>query len=93
MTVIKDKYDIYRTSLLDLGISETDANKAVEEMRAEDAKIDAGVCPKCGSKITRIEDPRQAGPTKIAGKWFNYRCGNPRACGWFADRCEPVGEN
>lgn len=90
---LADRYDNYRAGLLAGGASETDAHKAVEEMRAEDAKIDAGVCPKCGSKITRIEDPRQAGSTGIAGRWFNYRCGNPRSCGWFADRCEPVGEN
>ena len=91
MPTIKDKYDNYRAGLLAGGASEADTNKAVEDMKAEDTKIDAGVCPKCDSKLTRTLDRRQAGPTEIAGKWFNYRCVD--SCGWFADRCEPVGEN
>lgn len=93
MTARTDKYENYRHGARACGASEADIELAVADMKAMDEKIDAGICPRCGSKITRMEDPRQAGPTEVAGKWFNYRCGNPRACGWFADRCEPVGEN
>ncbi len=87
--MIKDKYQNYRAGLLLGGISEDVANEAVEDMKALDTKIDAGVCPSCNSKLTRELDQRQEGPTEISGKWFNYRC----TCGWLADRCEPVGEN
>jgi hypothetical protein len=86
-----DKYDSYRRSLIAGGIPESEVDREIAIAKAEDAKIDACVCPRCGAKLTRVEDPRQAGPTELAGKWFNYRC--TRRCGWFADRCEPVGEN
>jgi predicted RNA-binding Zn-ribbon protein involved in translation (DUF1610 family) len=89
--VIKDKYESYRQALLEGGAPEDQVDGVIEDMKAEDAKIDACICPRCGSKITRTLDPRQMGATEIAGKWFNYRC--TAKCGWFADRCEPVGEN
>ncbi len=91
--MVKNKYDNYRAALLAGGASETDIDREIALMKAEDEKIDALVCPSCGSRITRTQDPRQAGPTEIAGKWFNYRCTNHLVCAWFADRCEPVGEN
>lgn len=95
MTFRGDKYDNYRAGLLAGGVSETEADSAIRDMKVEDTKIDAGVCPKSSDSpnarhvLTRTLDRRQAGPTEIAGKWFNYRC----TCGWFVDRCEPVGEN
>ncbi len=88
--MIRDKYENYRAALLVGGASEADADDAVRGMEMMDKKIDARVCPTCRSKITRILDPRQDGPTEVAGKWFKYRC---LSCKWFADRCEPVGEN
>lgn len=94
MTVF-DKYENYRQAALAGGAHIAEVDRAIEDMRAEDAKIDAGLCPKRDSSpnarhvLTRTLDSRQAGPTEIAGKWFNYRC----TCGWFSDRCEPVGEN
>jgi len=91
MTVRVDKWDSFREYALAGGASEADVDDAIEEMKASEAKIDAGVCPSCDAQLTRTLDPRQAGPTEIAGKWFNYRC--TRKCGWFADRCEPIGEN
>ena len=93
MTVHTDKYENYREALLAGGAPADQVDAVIADLKAEDQKIDAGICPKCGSKLTRILDRRQDGPTEVAGKWFNYRCGNPRECGWFADRCEPVGEN
>jgi hypothetical protein len=93
MAVRGDKYDSYREALLTGGASEADTTAAIDDMKAVDAKLDAGVCPKSSPNarhvLTRTLDARQAGPTMFAGKWFNYKC----TCGWFADRCEPVGEN
>lgn len=91
MSVSKDEYDSFRAHALEGGVPADAVERAIDEMKAEGAKIDAGICPSCGSKLTRTLDPRQAGPTELAGKWFNYRC--TERCGWFADRCEPVGEN
>jgi hypothetical protein len=91
MTARSDKYDNYREALLAGGAPASEVEGVIADMKAEDAKIDTGVCPGCGAKLTRALDLRQAGPTEIAGKWFNYRC--TAWCGWFADRCEPVGEN
>jgi hypothetical protein len=85
------KYKNYRRALLDGGVPEDQINNLIEDMRVKDEKIDALICPNCTAPLTRIEDKRQAGPTEVAGKWFNYRC--TARCGWFADRCEPVGEN
>ena len=90
MTVI-DKYENYRRAALEGGAPSADVELAIAAMKAEDAKIDAGICPRCGGFISKALDPRQAGATEIAGKWFNYRCIS--RCGWFVDRCEPVGEN
>jgi len=88
---VKDKYENYRNHLISYGAGAEEIEAAIDDMKSVDAKIDAGTCPKCDSKITRTIDPRQSGATEIAGKWFNYRCVG--SCGWFADRCEPVGEN
>jgi hypothetical protein len=93
MTVRTDKYENYREALLAGGAPADQVEAAIADMKAEDTKIDAQICPRCGSKITRMLDRRQDGPTEVAGKWFNYRCSNLRVCGWFVDRCEPVGEN
>jgi hypothetical protein len=91
MTIHGDKYDNYRKGLLAGGLPVDQIESAIELMKVVDTKIEAGVCPQCDSKLTRTLDPRQDGPTEIAGKWFNYRC--TRSCGWLEDRCEPVGEN
>lgn len=91
MTVIRDEYDDYRRAALNTGATEAEVEEAIDLMRAEKKKIDALVCPECGAALTRAEDPRQAGMTKVPGKWFNYRC--VKRCGWFADRKEPIGEN
>jgi hypothetical protein len=91
MTVLSNKYDDYREALLAGGAPADQVEGVIEDMKAEDATLDALICPKCSSPLTRTLDPRQAGPTEIAGKWFNYRCMS--SCGWFTDRCEPVGEN
>lgn len=86
-----DKYESYRQAALAGGVSAVEIDRVIENMKIEDAKIDASICPRCGSKLTRALDPRQAGSTEVAGKWFNYRC--TAKCGWLFDRCEPVGEN
>ena len=88
--MIKDKYESYRQALLAGGADPKVVEQIVAEARAEGEKIDACVCPKCRSRLTRVLDRRQAGPTEIAGKWFNYRY---TECPYFVDRCEPVGEN
>ena len=88
---VTDKYENYRRGLLEGGAPADEVEAVIADMKAEDAKIDAGICPRCGGFISKALDPRQAGPTEIAGKWFNYRC--IARCGWFVDRCEPVGEN
>ena len=88
---ITDKYEDYKRALLEGGAPADKVEAVIADMKAEDAKITAGYCPNCGSPLTRVMDPRQAGSTQVAGKWFNYRC--IARCGWFADRCEPVGEN
>ena len=89
----KDFYENYRQALLKGGASAIDVAREIRDMKFNDALIDGGFCPKCASPITRTKDPRQDGPTEIAGTWFNYRCTNPEPCGWFTDRCEPVGAN
>ena len=91
MSARTDKYDNYRKAALAGGASADLVESVIADMKAEGAKIDAGICPRCDAKITRALDLRQDGPTEVAGKWFNYRC--TAWCGWFADRCEPVGEN
>lgn len=91
MSVSKDKYDNFREAALAGGALASEVERAISNMKREEAKIEAGICPHCGSKkLTRTLDLRQAGPTQVAGKWFNYRCGH---CKWFGDRCEPIGEN
>lgn len=94
MTVI-DKYENYRRTALAGGAHIAEIDREIENMRAEDTKIEKGICLKASDSpnvrhvLTRTLDPRQSGPTEVAGKWFKYRC----TCGWFADRCEPVREN
>jgi hypothetical protein len=90
MPVLKDIYANFKAAALAGGATEEEIDRVISEMQAEDAKIAEGKCPACGVKITRTLDPRQSGPTEFAGKWFNYRC---TSCRWFADKCEPVGEN
>lgn len=90
MTARSDKYDDYRKALLVGGAPAEEADAMVAEMKTADAKIDVLTCPKCGAPLTRTLDSRQHGPTKVVGKWFNYRCTTP--CCWFGDRCEPIGE-
>lgn len=89
--VVRDRYADFRKAALSGGASLEETEEAIQIMREEDAKIDARVCPKCGAQITRAVDARQGGPTKVPGKWFNYRC--THRCGWMTDRCEPIGEN
>ena len=67
-----NKYDNYRQMALAGGASVDEVDAAIAFMEAEDAKIDARICPGCGSPLTRALDSRQAGPTELAGKWFNY---------------------
>lgn len=86
-----DIYENYKKAALAGGLPEKDVDAEVARMKEEDAKLASGFCPKCDGPITKTEDPRQAGPTQVAGKWFNYRC--TQGCGWFGDKCEPVGEN
>lgn len=90
MTARSNVYDEYKKALLDGGAPPDKVESVIADMKAEDAKIATGTCPSCGLKLTRTLDPRQAGPTAVAGKWFKYRC---TGCRWFADKCEPVGEN
>jgi hypothetical protein len=90
MTVSKDKYDTFRQQALAGGAPAAEVELAIDDLKAVDTSIDEGACPHCHASLTRTLDPRQAGPTAAAGKWFNYRC---LQCGWFIDRCEPVGEN
>jgi hypothetical protein len=90
MTVRGDKYDAYKEALLAGGAPAAEVERAITLLKATDACVDALACEVCRSKLIRTLDPRQAGPTRVAGKWFNYRC---TSCEWFVDRCEPVGEN
>jgi hypothetical protein len=62
-----DKYSNYRSAALAGGASPIDVDREIVRMQAEDARIQMGVCPRCGSKISRTLDGRQDGPTKIAG--------------------------
>ena len=89
MDTPKDKYENYRQAALAGGASHNEVEREISNMKEEDAKLEAGICYRCGSKITRTLDPRQSGPTEVAGK-FKYRC---TECPYFTDRCEPVGEN
>lgn len=86
-----DKYENYRKAALAGGAPADEVERTIKDMADEDAKINARCCPRCGSPISRTLDKRQDGPTAVAGKWFSYRCAV--RCGWFVDRCEPVGEN
>lgn len=90
MSAPKDKYENYRQSALAGGARVTEVERAIRDMKFEDALLRSGSCPKCASKVERTLDPYQAGPTEVAGKWFKYRC---TECPYFTTRCEPVGEN
>ena len=77
-------YDNYRQRLIQCGVSEEESNRIVDDNLEEASCIDNGICPKCKNLLTRKLDDRQAGPTSVSGKWFNYRCG----CGFLCDRVE-----
>lgn len=85
-----DLYDDLRHYLKAGGLSEADINAYVLESRREDEHLDRCECPKCGARVVRKLDDRQAGVSQIAGKWFSYRC---VSCPYWIDRKEPVGEN
>lgn len=77
----------YRSLLLRAGVSSTDADRCISELLRQEAMVDNGLCPKCGSELHRRLDPRQAGPAIVhGGRWHNYRC----ACGFAVDRHEVV---
>lgn len=87
---MEDDYEEFRRCARAAGGSDEDIEHAIAEMRAVDASLQKGECPKCCSAVTKRLDPRQAGPSHHAGLWFNYRC---PSCGFAVDFKEPVGEN
>jgi len=85
-----DLYDDLRAHLLAGGMSEKCTNDYIAEMKQEDARLDALVCPECFAELSREVDERRVGDSQVAGKWFRYRCSS---CPFWIDRKEPVGEN
>ena len=74
-----------RVNLEKAGVPEAHIVAFLSENRRVNACLDRGMCPECGAKVTRNEDPRQAGFTSVkGGNWHNYRC----SCGYLIDRVE-----
>jgi hypothetical protein len=75
----------YADMLRRSGLPEERVASVLAEMRRETACLDAGECPKCGARLARRLDPRQAGCSNLPGDWHNYRCAG---CGYACDRKE-----
>ena len=72
--VEQDPYAEYRRIALEAGADPAECEAAIAEMRRERACVAEGVCPKCGSEVTREVDRSQHGPTSVPGVWVSYRC-------------------
>lgn len=75
-------WDNYRALLIQAGASAEDAQRAVDEARAERAAVENGKCPRCHQPIAPVQDLRQSGPTAARGVWHQVRCPN---CRYMAD--------
>jgi predicted RNA-binding Zn-ribbon protein involved in translation (DUF1610 family) len=66
-----------------------DVVAAIQEWSQQiDEKLKQGICPQCKKPgITRQEDGRSAGVSKVQGVWVKYRCGS---CGYCIDCKEPA---
>lgn len=71
------------------GVTDKEWQQFLVQIEKNDECLLKRVCPDCGSKLTKMLDPRQDGPTLAEGSWFNYRCTNPAGCPFFVDQCEP----
>lgn len=74
-------WENYRTLLIQAGASTEDAQRAIDEGRAERAAVENGKCPQCHQAIALVQDPRQDGPTSVRGAWHQVRCSNCRYMG------------
>jgi hypothetical protein len=87
MTVIDpDPFAEYRRLALEGGVNEEELEREIARMRREGEALDRGICPQCGTTITKRIDPRQVGDVPLPGTWVNYRC----PCGYMVDRKEAV---
>lgn len=75
-------WDNYLALLIQAGASAEDAQRQVDEDRAERSAVENGKCPRCHEAIAPIRDQRQYGPTSLPGAWHQVRCSN---CGYMAD--------
>ncbi len=75
-------WDNYRALLIQAGTSVEDAQRVVDEGRAERAAVENGKCPRCHQAIAPSLDSRQYGPTSGQGAWHQVRCSN---CHYMAD--------
>lgn len=66
-------------------MKDTDIDEYIRGMNRIDDSLNKQVCPTCSGPLTRKLDPRQAGPHKGEGLWFNYRCAQ---CKYMCDRVE-----
>lgn len=71
------------------GVTEKEWQQFLAEIERNDESLRNLICPDCGCPITKTLDRRQAGVALVQGTWFNYRCTNPKGCGFFVDQCEP----
>lgn len=82
-----DGYQRFREAARAGGASDAGIEEMIDAMKRENAALDRRVCPKCRAVIDRRIDPRQAGPSELAGTWVNYRC---LACRYMTDRVESI---
>ncbi len=78
-------YEPYRQRMIDSGVPEDDATKAIDQELWEDACLDNGVCPTCEKRtLTRKIEGRQSGLSKMKGVWARYQC----SCGYLMNRMD-----
>jgi len=89
MIEVVDRWEAYRKTLREHGVSEDEIEKAVA-YQERIAKMCADlICMVCGGPMTRKLDPRQAGAPPGSRVFYNYRC--PKRCeGSMVDNLEPL---
>lgn len=77
--------DERKAQLIKHGLSSEAADEYLNYWDKHDAQLSRLECPKCGGKLTKKLDPRQAGIRPGGTTWFNYRCSS---CKYLCDKAE-----
>ncbi len=75
-------WDALRDALCERGISKPEAERIVNDARAERHAVENGQCPNCKAAIVAERDVRQSGVKPADGVWHQVRCAN---CKYMAD--------